>query len=310
VFIYIGARVGKPDPDLLLKINKQCFVINRNQAVRRADKDALWIAPTAKKVEKHNKAALELLKSNGATVYRSVAIHTTDARTNTCIIDERTSASLFKSTSDKLPATDIEYAIGQRVRVTTNSATQIGIYNGALGTVHSFGFIKTTNLTNELLNPTDAAYKLSINRKLEQPIIYVQMDKLEVDSKKANALALHTQYSCDDEIPCLMPFSPIMSDMNIKFEGKKYYRHQYPLLKANAATAHKSQGITAFKGTVLDLAWNDFKAHGMAYVALSRNKVIEGMITLHNLLATQFEIAANYKTAILNEYNRLRNIMI
>jgi hypothetical protein len=208
-----------------------------------------------------------------------------------------------------LPCTDIEFAIGQRVRVTSNSATQIGIYNGALGSIHSFGFIKVSNLTKDNLNPNDAAYRLSLNRNLEQPIIYVQMDKLSIDPKKSNANLVNTQYSCDDDIPCLMPFSPLISDLSIKFENHKYYRHQYPLMPANATTAHKSQGITAFNGTVLDLAWNDFKAHGMAYVALSRNKVIQGMITLHILLATQFEISPKYKSAILNEYNRLRNLI-
>jgi hypothetical protein len=37
----------------------------------------------------------------------------------------------------------------------------------------------------------------------------------------ANALTLHTQYSCDDEIPCLMSFLTIMSDRVCVFQERQ-----------------------------------------------------------------------------------------
>ena len=82
----------------------------------------------------------------GAPLFRAIATHTRTTQTG-LDVDARISHMLHKITKSSgrkssgregdrdLPSLNTVFAIGQRVRVTTNDGTQIGIYNGAMGTV-------------------------------------------------------------------------------------------------------------------------------------------------------------------------------
>jgi hypothetical protein len=248
----------------------------------------------------------------GKAVFRSIALHTI-SQNNYTSVDEELSYELFKHTHADLHALDIQFCIGQRVRVTDNLATQLGVYNGATGTIHSFGFVNPAIVTEASLNPSGAAYQLSVTRDSEYPIIFVQMDKVSIDHHKQSKMdnsACSLEYSCDNSVERLLPFTLEPCKFTVSHQNKKYVRYQYCLLPANASTAHKAQGMTAHKGTVLDISINDFKAHGMAYTGASRNTKADNMVSLHTLLPDQFLITKTYKDAIQNEYDRLRNMML
>ena len=300
----IGARVGHPDEKLLHKINKLCAVVSLKQAKAKSHPNALYITPTNRKVKAYNDAALEDLIQQGATTYRSVAIHT--AATDNCIcIDDTILPLLFKHTAksskkDQIPEADITFAIGQRVRVTVNAGTQVGIYNGSQGTVHSFGFINTSSIQ---LHPDSLPHKVA-QVQSEKPIIFVQMDKMSIDPKT------QCEFSCSTEVPRLVPFFPIQSESAIRCQGNKYYRHQYALLPAHALSTHKSQGLTARNGTVLDIGPKDFHVPGMAYVGMSRNTCTETMVSMNTFHLRQFHLNPTYKAAIEAEYSRLAALML
>jgi len=144
---------------------------------------------------------------------------------------------------EELPPIEIEYVVGGRVRVSDNDGTQLGIYNGAMGTIHSFG-CKDSRMTYHSLNPTnESIVDLSISQR-DGIIIFVQMDKMALSTKfKQNGERL--EYSCCDVVERLVPFAMKPSDVIINLPGiGKYRRFQYPLLPAQACTIHKSQGMT------------------------------------------------------------------
>ena len=77
------------------------------------------------------------------------------------------------------------------------------------------------------------------------------------------------------------------------------YRTQFPLILAYAVTIHKCQGLS-LECALIDLSDKVF-ADGMAYVALSRLKSMEG---LHLVAFIPQSIKVNVKS--LKEVNRLR----
>ena len=76
--------------------------------------------------------------------------------------NELTKQKLYKIKHDKYCLPFIDLAVGARVMVTRNLATQIGIYNGATGIVVGFGF--HTAIPEESF-PT------------ELPIVFVKLDR-------------------------------------------------------------------------------------------------------------------------------------
>ena len=90
---------------------------------------------------------------------------------------------MFKATTTvvgkkvtRLASTNIKFAIGQRVRMTQNLATQLGKFNGALGKILGFHFVEDKEMPK-----TIAAYRLSQQKRQENtPIIYVQLDKVKI----------------------------------------------------------------------------------------------------------------------------------
>ena len=163
----------------------------------------------------------------------------------------------------------IEYVVGGRVRVPDNDGTQLGIYNGAMGTIHSFG-CKDPTMTYHSLNPTDdSIVDLSIFQR-NGVIIFVQMDKMALTNKLVNQHGERIPYSCSDTVERLVPFAMKASNVVINLPAiGKYRQFQYPLLPAQACTIHKSQGMTAHKGLVLHMKDIKFEM-GLAYVGLSR----------------------------------------
>lgn len=123
-------------------------------------------------------------------------------------------------------------------------ATGLGIYQGALGTIHSFVFDETKpRLSDQQMFPTKriAAHKLSLDatRQGNLPVIMVVMDKVLGD------------ITCDPAVPNLVPFTQVAHLRDLEHGGRAYHRSQYPLVPAQATTLHRAQGLTAHYGAVL-----------------------------------------------------------
>ena len=126
---------------------------------------------------------------------------------------------------------DLELIIGMRVRVTKNLGTQVGIYQGSLGTVHSFLFDEDKQmLSDEKMFPTRiAAWRLSMDgqRQNNKPVVIVKMDRVKND------------ITCIVGESSLVSFVPIAHKSDIKTGGYTFHRVQYPLAPAQATTMHK-----------------------------------------------------------------------
>jgi hypothetical protein len=206
---------------------------------------------------------------------------------------------LFKNVHSKLPKGDISYAIDQRVRVNGNLATQLGIFNGALGTIVGFSFDPKKDMCTEWMHPTMAVHKLGIHkRQYNTPVIYVKMDKL-----KANISCL------PNESGNIIPF--FMGDLvsrSIIADGNKYKRKQYALEPCSAITTNKSQGVTAHDGVVFNPGNPKSLRFGHAYVALSRCTDIKKLVLLSILVPDHFNRYSDLDI-IKEEYRRLEEVM-
>ena len=335
-----GARIGDPDQSLLHKINGTCIMTSVSTAVARSNDAAIWIAPTNALVDEHNTRALESLRSRGTEmmytyvyitflhilnlnlplglpIYRAVAKHIPAAE-GVRLVDLQISKRLHAIRKDKygndLPQSNMVFAIGQRVRVTVNAGTQIGIYNGALGTIYAFSFQDT--VCKRDMEPTISAPAIAVQQR-DTPVIFVQMDKMELQPPTLNSdgsLAPSRQISCSTTIDRLVPFVQSTAT-TVESYGSKYTRIQYPIEPANASTCHKCQGITAAHGVVIDMP-SSTCTMALAYVALSRAKSIAedpitkklSVVLLKPLLMKHFRIPDNARSEIEAEYCRLRGL--
>jgi hypothetical protein len=316
--LLVGARVGKPNLDLLCELNGQRTVLSVAQAEARCHKDALWLAPTKELVQEHNDRGSKHLQEARPRplVYRSVAKHhaynevsegqTTVSRNVAVQLCKCKEVYVGKShNKEELPPIEIEYVVGGRVRVADNDGTQLGIYNGAMGTIYSFG-CKDSRMTYHSLNPTnESIVDLSISSR-DGIIIFVQMDKMAL-SNKLNKNGERLEYSCCDVVERLVPFAMKPSCVIINLPGiGKYRRFQYPLLPAQACTIHKSQGMTAHNGLVLHMKNIKFEM-GLAYVGLSRAKNLADIYLITMLHASLFTSHASKREQVHAEYDRLRS---
>lgn len=173
------------------------------------------------------------------------------------------------------------------MRCTRNIATQLGIYNGAAGTVVGFGFTSTT--VPENLPKVENLHNL-VNR--ETPIVFVKMDKY-------NGVPL-----CP-ETPTVVPFTELQSSKSFKVNGQRFYRWQLPLALSFAITAHKAQSITAHDGAVFEPSLGAPFARSLAYVSCSRSPDHSKFMLLRPLTHAHFESHAKERQAIQLEYARL-----
>ena len=101
-------------------------------------------------------------------------------------------------------------------------------------------------------------------------------------------------------LPVLRPVTSTFKSRNGKLRLERY---QYPIVLAWAFTIHKVQGLSLDRA-VMDLGKNVF-AHGMAYVALSRVKSLEGV----RVIGDRSTFHKN-DIAVHAEYQRLANLSL
>jgi len=174
--------------------------------MRIADKRALWVTSTHKRVAEINKKYLKELNAQGNKTVRIIAYHIpTNTKTNYPDYNERNKCYAVRGNSttgsmkDPFP-THIDIAIGSRVRCTRNLNTEQGIYNGKMGTVYGFVFKNGPPIYNdndELISHF-AQYE---DHQREIPIVLVQMDEDD-----------YLIESCIKNAPRIVPFGPIVGD--------------------------------------------------------------------------------------------------
>ena len=174
---------------------------------------------------------LEKLQSLGTPIATIKAIHSSPA-----------AASAKPDDAGGLYPT-IHLAKGARVMLTTNLWQQVGLCNGAAGTVHEFIYVEGQSPPN-------------------LPIaVLVNFDDY------IGPIFLQHQPKC-------IPIPPITSEWQ-STKGH-HSRQQIPLLPRHAITIHKSQGQTLQKA-VIDIGKAELSA-GCTFVALSRVKSLEDIL--------------------------------
>jgi hypothetical protein len=305
-----NARIGQVDETALDKINYKCLCVDVQEAMIRANRKAVWIAPTRAKVAEHNDRNFEMLKAEGAYYFRIIAVHKATSQQQQAPNEEEL-AELFKN-NDKDYPTHLDIAIGSRVRVTENLATQLGVFNGCIGTVVAIAF--SDNKPHIPSSMPEQSMAKTHDR--EQPIVMVQMDD-DVGFSISN----------EPDKKNILPFFAKCSFYHtFTAGGKRFHRYCLPLALASATTCHKAQGITAKYGIVVDpsdiYSWSKKQyafATGLEYVACSRTTSMEDnklLLLGHGLCKNHFTLhhsasknLRNDWEMIENEYIRFKNII-
>jgi ATP-dependent exoDNAse (exonuclease V) alpha subunit len=183
----------------------------------------------------------------------------------------------------------LDLAIGSRVRCIKNKGTQIGIFNGAMGTVVGFVFEGArSSITMPLIK------EFQHHGEREIPIVLVQMDEMTALDKDIIPFAAEV----DEEHP-------------LKANGRVFYRKQLPLELSYSSTIHKYQGLTAKQDVVVYPCRNPF-AMGLEYVGVSRTTSLDRLHLISPLEEKHFACAKFIKSfqMIKEEYKRLRLLTI
>ena len=232
---------------------------------------AVWLAVTNREVNHRNADCLEGLINTGHVHFKLFARHMSSSATSSHP-NASTALKLLKYRDDDsaVGAAWVHLAIGSRISVTKNLATNIGLFNGARGTVMAFGF---TGKRPENLTPTEDEAALD-NSSL--PIVFCQMDggtHPETGEKWG--------YTGDTIWPGVDRVVPIVAMASlVKLKGS-WVRMQLPIRPCFAMTVHKSQSITATEGVVFMPPARAPFAMGLVYVAISRTyKCLANLIIL------------------------------
>jgi hypothetical protein len=253
----------------------------------------VWLGASNQSVSELNHRVHNLaIKQQKAFEYRCISSYTPNLGNNIpsleeiCDLHQQPSAASQKK---ECLQSYIDIGIGCRVRCVRNKGTQIGIFNGAMGTVVGFCFEKKVP---DIHMPLLKDFAEHVDREI--PIVLVQMDSLKGLVTKDN----------------IIPFAAgIDESYPLKTNGKVFYRRQLPLEISFASTIHKYQGLTAQHDVIIEPTSNPF-AFGLEYVAISRTTSLDKLHLLNPLLPKHFANKRFLSTLNLihEEYDRFRSI--
>jgi len=252
------SRLGVCCNELLDILNKR-IGLDEEDIAKKAHPKALWLAPTNELVNMRNAKCYDKLKKTGAFHMRIFAEHL-PKNINVPLPTISILDSLFKHvttnksgahTNSRLHRAVVDFAIGSRVACTMNIATELGLYQGAMGTVVGFGF--QGKGPPDVREPSQSQHLINGVNEREIPIVFVQMDVLG-DSDKEDTMKL----TCMPGVPRVVPFVKVMSMHCLQF---KYYRYQVPLCAAHSRTFHKAQGLTALDGVTPSAFISHWRVH-------------------------------------------------
>ena len=282
-----AARKAQLD-NLLITIINSRVVNTEDLAMQTAHPKAVWITSTHEKISAINSKCMQKLQQQGNKLTRIIATH--KPKDSTIPYPNETERNEcysvhgdFKGKRNNPMMTQIDLCIGARVRLLDNLCVEMGLYNGAMGTVRGFVFQGPEPQNNDI--PTKDFYKLPDDKR-EIPIVLVEMDG-------------QINYSVSKNIKNLIPFYAKAGQCTIK---NKYIRYQLPLLPAFARTTHSVQGVTAHNGVVIDPGTIFFAGD---YVAISRATDINLLIMLKPVTHKNFASHPDFRNKINNFYNNL-----
>ena len=179
---------------------------------------------------------------------------------------------------------------GCTVLLTTNLCSEVGLCNGARGTVHSILYNRDEINVNKIQEEEDETFDYSDHIPI---VIFVEFPGFD---------GLRFCKKCP---PKLVPIIP--KTRNWTANTKTYCsRTQFPLTLSYAMTVHKSQGQT-FDRCYINLGLEKDFANGLTFVALSRVKKFDQLVVRSfskSRLLQNYE-SKNFKS-ILKEYERLK----
>jgi hypothetical protein len=199
--------------------------------------DALRIYPTKAQVLKYNHDHMLGLASPAVLVE---AIH------------EGVGAEKVESSNAGNLVKQLPLCVGCRVMLTRNLWTNVGLVNGARGTVHDISWKEGADV---LRDPPE--------------VIMVAFDHYE-----GPAFTMPSGEPLRRDGKLVVPILRVRQDFMVG--ANSCSRAQFPLLVSYAITVHKSQGITLDK-VVCDISAPEFAA-GLSYVAVSRVKTLDGLM--------------------------------
>jgi hypothetical protein len=281
-------RKGYATTQNLAILNSRCLRSNEKILLTQTHPKSVWLSCTNDRVDHFNDQAFyNTVKGDAVFKYRCIAKYVPNLGNEFPTTDEigflHSQPSSVKE-KHACFATYLDIAIGSRVRCLKNKGTQIGVFNGAIGSVVGFcfeGVISTipVPLVKDFPNHSDR----------EIPIVLVEMDQLS---------------NCATKI---LPFAAeVDEDHPMKTNGKVFFRMQLPLELAYASTVHKYQGLTAQYDVIVDPARSPF-AMGLEYVAISRTKSLDRLHIIRPLEERHFNSKRFKKDLQLvrDEYSRL-----
>lgn len=175
-----------------------------------------------------------------------------------------------------IPTTHMDLAVGQRVMYTINTCTQLGLVNGAVGTVVGFGIPNDCPLPishAERHPQQNIFHTLSLSRT-KGIVVFVHFENLPTD------LSISKSYTTGAVIPI---FSiQYGTKLTVNCNTNTYYRCMLPIVPAAAITTHKAQSMTASNGAFLIPAASPttMPTRGLSYVQISRCVGVNQLNTL------------------------------
>jgi hypothetical protein len=291
-----SARIGNVGISVLAPMNKR--ILNTpEEAMLHSNPKALWITSTHDHIFRINKLFLTKFLSdpeNPRVKFRIIAHHI-PVGLSAIWPDEAKRDELYNVSGsingsrheEMMPQIDL--VIGSRVRIIRNLCLEIGLFNGAMGTVYGFVY-QGRGPAQSVPGEPPRKYCTLTEEEREIPIVLVQMDGSDETFP----------YSCSRSIPRLVPIISIASSAEIICGG--YRRMMVPILPAHARTGHSVQGYTGYYGVVV---YPGSKFFAGDYVAISRAKDIDEIILMDALQDIYFRRDIPYKKLVDIEYERL-----
>jgi hypothetical protein len=260
---------------------------------------AMHIFPTNAEVAAHNK---QQLTRHGRELITLWAQHLPSASMRLESITSEVRKELLQPKSKRLKGATyyneknsealspvVQLTIGTPVMLTKNLSVQLGLVNGAVGTVHDVLFPPGSQFVP--LTRQDVAEDDS---KIVFPLILVQFSE-----------NIYKGRSCTSRAPCVVPIP--VTTTTVQFQGRAFIRKQFPLKPAFGVTIHKCQGLTLDR-IVVSLSRTFVRSQ--AYVALSRVRKFTDLalfsenVTLNDINRSK----GNDMEIMLNEVNRLTTL--
>lgn len=228
---------------------------------------ALRIFPTLKQVELHNKEVLE-----GVRKTKKIKIYTILAQDTLDSMKNVKKGKIEQVIPKDINKTGglpkkLECYVGSKIMLRYNVSTPKGLVNGAMGIIVEFHW---PNLRRDQVSSTDI------------PCVNIEFD----------GVGRHIIEPMSVQFPAL-------------FSCGTVERRQLPFIIANATTIHKMQGSTI--DTAVVYLGRKIFARGMAYVALSRLRSLDGL-RLDEFDATKVVGKSVCNLDALKEMNRLREL--